>query len=141
MYDYYIKANLIAYTPGDESNDLWNKEYKLSEVETVDFKNSNSYNVSKNVKIDYQTIKNEYESYRASSKVLSNAKLIVELVVNNHGKYQTLDDFDFGANSKLEIPLSESTFQIKKNISVNGDTKTIEKNPIMISKLLLLWLE
>lgn len=145
-YDYYVKARLVAYTPGDESNDLWTKDYKMSDVETIEFKDTNSYNITKNIKIDYQNFKEEYEKYRASSMVSSSAKLIVELVVNNHGKYKTLDEIDFQANSKIEIPLSDSTFQILKNSTAIGETKTIEKKEknekrtyILIVKIIL-WL-
>lgn len=143
-YDYYVKARLVAYTPGDESDDLWNKEYKLSDVETIDFNNRNNYNINKNIKIDFPIFKEEYERYRASSMISSSAKLIVELVINNHGEYKLLDDFDFQANLKVEIPVSDSTFQITKTSSALGETKTIDKkeqsdkkNIIVIVKVIL----
>lgn len=143
-YDYYVRARLIAYTPGDESDDLWNKEYKLSDVETSEFKDGSSYKINKNVKIDFQTFKEEYDRYRASSMVSSSAKLVVELIVNNQGKYKLLDDFKFQANSKVEIPISDSTFQIKKTSSAIGETKTVDKkvqsdkkNFIIIVKVIL----
>lgn len=143
-YDYYVRARLVAYTPGDENDDLWNKEYKLSNVETIEVKDSNNYKINKNIKVDFQNFKEEYDSYRASSKVSSSAKLIVELIVNNHGKYKLLDDFDFQANSKVEIPLSDSTFQITKNSTAMGETKTVDKkvqsdkkNFIIIVKVIL----
>lgn len=126
-YDYYVKARLVAYTPGDETDDLWTKEYKMSDVETVEFKDTSGYNITKNIKINFQEFKEEYENYRASSMISSNAKLVVELVVNNHSKYKYADEIDFQANSKLEIPLSDSTFQITKSSTATGETKTIEK--------------
>lgn len=123
-YDYYINAKLVAYTPGDETDDLWNKEYKLTDVDTIDFDQSNSYRIDKNMQIDFQKYLQEYEEYRSSSKIASNAKLVIELVVNNHGEYKKQDKLDFTSSSKLVIPISDSTFQITKDVV--SECKTLE---------------
>lgn len=146
-YEYYLKAKVIAYTPGNESDDLWTKEYKLSDVETVNFNNDSNYAINKSVDIDYKIYKEDFENYRALSGVSANAKLIIELVITNTGKYPNIDDFTYSAASKLEMPLSDATFKITKSSSVNDDTHKIiklseENDELVFTKIIgiLLWI-
>lgn len=145
-YDYYVRAKVIAYTPGNENDDLWTKEYKLTDVESVSFNNERKYQIDKSIDIDFQTFKGDFENYRNASGVTASAKLIVELVVNNNGKYPNLDDFNYNASSKLEMPLSDATFKISRSTSINDDVHRIikfneESNEIVFTKIIgvLLW--
>lgn len=126
-YDYYVKAKLIAYTPGNEEDDLWIKEYNLSEPENVGVNNDSSYQIKKSVDIDYQMFKNDFESYRSVTGVNASAKLVVELVVNNKGEYPDLDGFEYSSSVKMEMPLSDSTFKIKTYLADNEGTHRIVK--------------
>ena len=127
-YNYYIKAELIAYVPGNKKDELWKKEYQLTEVDTVDFINNSTYQVNQNVKIDYQMYRNDYENYLNNTAISSDAILIVELIVNNHGTYPDLDNFAYQSVVKLEIPISESTFKINTSSTIKNEEKKISKS-------------
>lgn len=129
-YSYYVKAKLIAYTPGDETDDLWTKEYVLSDVETVDFNDDFDYYIDKDIDIDFQKYVDDYNLFKISSTVSSNAKLVVELIVNNSSEYSGVDDIQFESSLLLSIPIGEPTYKIDA-ISKIGKSKTIsniEKN-------------
>lgn len=126
-YEYYVQAKLIAYTPGDEDNDLWTKEYRLTDVETASILKDSSYAIKKSVDIDYHMFKNDFETYRITTGVNANAKLIVELIVNNHGEYPDLDNFDYSSSVKMEFPLGDTTFKIKTTTTDEEDKHRIVK--------------
>lgn len=126
-YEYYVQAKLIAYNSEDPSEDLWTKEYKLTDLESVSVKDDSNYRLFKSVDVDYQFYRREFLNYKNSLGVNVNAKLVVEMVINNHGNYPNLDDFEYGSWVKLEMPLDDATFKIKTNSSVNQDTHKIVK--------------
>ena len=126
-YEYYVQAKLIAYNSEDPSEDLWTKEYKLTDLESVSVKDDSNYRLFKSVDVDYQFYRREFLNYKNSLGVNVNAKLVVEMVINNRGNYPNLDDFEYGSWVKLEMPLDDATFKIKTNSSVNQDTHKIVK--------------
>lgn len=126
-YEYYVKAKLVVYTRGHEDEDLWTREYRLSDVETVNLKNDTNYSLRKTIDIDYQKYLSDFDNYRTSAGIQADAKLIVEMVINNHGEYPNLDSFDYPASIKMEMPLNDATFKIKTSTSVNEDTHKIVK--------------
>lgn len=126
-YDYYVRAKLIVFTPGHEDEDLWTREYKLSDVETVNIKNDTNYSLRKTIDIDYQKYREDFDNYRRNAGVQADAKLIVEMIINNHGEYPNLDNFDFSSTIKMEMPLNDATFKIKTSTSVNDDAHKIVK--------------
>ncbi len=126
-YDYYVRAKLIVFTPGHEDEDLWTREYKLSDVETVNIKNDTNYSLRKTIDIDYQKYREDFDNYRRNAAVQADAKLIVEMIINNHGEYPNLDNFDFSSTIKMEMPLNDATFKIKTSTSVNDDAHKIVK--------------
>ena len=126
-YDYYVRAKLIVFTPGHEDEDLWTREYKLSDVETVNIKNDINYSLRKTIDIDYQKYREDFDNYRRNAGVQADAKLIVEMIINNHGEYPNLDNFDFSSTIKMEMPLNDATFKIKTSTSVNDDAHKIVK--------------
>lgn len=126
-YEYYVRAKIIAYTPDAEDEDLWTKEYKLSEVEAVSVNKDSNYHLAKSIDIDYNKFKNDFETFRVTTGVNAVAKLVVELVINNYGEYPNLGDFKYGATLKLEMPLGDSTFKIKTISSTNDDAHKIAK--------------
>ncbi len=126
-YDYYVRAKLIVFTPCHEDEDLWTREYKLSDVETVNIKNDTNYSLRKTIDIDYQKYREDFDNYRRNAGVQADAKLIVEMIINNHGEYPNLDNFDFSSTIKMEMPLNDATFKIKTSTSVNDDAHKIVK--------------
>ncbi len=126
-YDYYVKAKLVAFNPGDEEADLWTKEYNLCDKETVNFVSDDSYQLKKTIDINFQEFRADFENYKATTGVMASAKLIVEFICNNEGKYKGIDDFSYSASTKLEFPVSDATFKINTSTSVNNDTHKIIK--------------
>lgn len=126
-YEYYIKAKLVAYTPLNEDDDLWVKEYDLTDKESVHIVKDSSYSVRKSVDIDYNKFKNDFDNYTHMTNVNASAKLIVELVVNNKGEYPKLDNFQYVSSVGMEFPLGDTTFKIKKMATTNDDEHKIVK--------------
>jgi hypothetical protein len=146
-YEYYVKAKLIAYTPGDESDDLWTKNYNLSSTENEVFNDLNNYSISKNIKINYQEYLSEYNKYRASSAVASSCNLVVELVIKNNSKYSGVDDIEFNRIIKVNIPISDPTFKITYKDNLSSNMQTVKSiSSINITKIIyrvigaLLWI-
>jgi hypothetical protein len=126
-YEYYVKANLVAYTPGDENDDLWTKEYILSNSEKSEFNNTNNYNINKNIIINYQDYLSEYNKYRSSSAVASSCHLIIDFIVYNKGEYTGIDDIEFNRTIKVDIPISDPTFKVTYSDNLSGEMQTISK--------------
>lgn len=127
-YDYYVIAKLIAYTPGgNEEDDLWTKEYKLSDVESINVIEDSNYHIEKTVDIDYHMYKNDFDNYKNLTGINASAKLIIEFIVNNRGEYAGVDNFEYASSSKMEMPLGDSTFKIKTSKTANGDLHKIVK--------------
>ena len=99
----------------------------MTDLESVSVKDDSNYRLFKSVDVDYQFYRREFLNYKNSLGVNVNAKLVVEMVINNHGNYPNLDDFEYGSWVKLEMPLDDATFKIKTNSSVNQDTHKIVK--------------
>ena len=128
---YSVESYYYVYNTGYKNEKIYISErknlYPLSEKE---IKNQKEIVNEASVKIDYKEYLQRYLSYKASSKVSCQGLLIVEFKVNNNIKTNDVEDNNSSV-TKLEIPLSESTFKITSSSTSNGKTVKInelEKN-------------
>ena len=128
---YSVESYYYVYNTGYKNEKIYISErknlYPLSEKE---IKNQKEIVNEASVKIDYKEYLQRYLSYKASSKVSCQGLLIVEFKVNNNVKTNDVEDNNSSV-TKLEIPLSESTFKITSSSTSNGKTVKInelEKN-------------
>lgn len=132
-YEYQVKANLIAFTPGREDEELWKREYSLSELEMADFTNDSNYQIDKLVSINYSSILSDYLGYQASSPVATSAKLVVDFVANNRANYVGLDEFTYTNKISMELPIGDATFKIRKEVKdgvVRQNVKSVDDNSV-----------
>lgn len=125
-YQTNIKATLIVYEPGNIENDYWKKTYN---IETGDKKDvlGKDYHIIKNIKVDYNQYLNDYQEYKSSSVISHDAKLIVEMIVNNNAKYKDLSPINNKSILTINIPLSEASFKITTNENLAKDTVNYDK--------------
>lgn len=127
-YNYYLDGEIIVYDPNNNDNIYWNKTYNLSKNVTNKFVDSGSYNLDFDYNLDFQQYLNEYNDFkRKDPSVISDAKFIIKLHIDNKSKYSDMDNINFASEITYEIPLSESTFKISKNMNLANDSKTLTK--------------
>lgn len=124
-YSYYVTAKLVAYTPGDVSDDLWVKDYILSDKESVDFVQEKGYLITKDIDIDFRKYLEDYNQFRNSSAVSSQALLFVEFHIQNDGRYNGVDDFKYNSVMSIEVPLGEATFKINTSKKLSSGENVI----------------
>lgn len=126
-YDYKIVATLKVFEPGNENNVYWSPTYNLTDEETVDFNRDSSYRILKEVEIDFNKYLNEYNNYKSQSYLPTDAKLLVEFIIENGGEYTGLDSINHSASMLLEIPLNDASFTINTVNSVKPEEQKIIK--------------
>ena len=120
-YEYNIFAKLVI-TPEDNSKVLFDEKYILKSENVVNnFYNSNKYNLSQSIKLDYNYYNDLANSFKSTYGVNCNSKLYVGLEINTNGKdanYQT----GFNNSNNMEIVFSLT----KKQVDINTDTATLD---------------
>lgn len=129
--NYYSEAYYYVYNTGYKNEKIYISEREtLLPVFEKDIINQDKIINEGIVKVDYKKYLQRYLAYKSSSKISSQALLIVEFKSNN----DILVDNDRKNNNcivKLEIPLSESTFKITSSSTCDGKTikiNELEKN-------------
>lgn len=125
---YSVEAHWFAYNTGYKNEKIYISDTEtlvpLSEKKVI---NQDEINNSVTTKVDYKKYLQSYLSYKSSSKVSSQALLVVEYKVINEVKTKGMENINNDDIIKLEIPLSENTFKISSKSTTTGRYKTINK--------------
>ena len=122
-YKYTIYANLVI-TPEDSTSVLFDETYiLLSDTVSNMFKNSDKYNLSETVKLDYNHYNDLANTFKATYGVSCDSTLYVGLTVDTDGKdlkYET--DFNSSNNVKIAFSLTKKQVDIDMKLA-NLDTR------------------
>ena len=121
---YYIKGTIMANKNstnfGDNTN-YWEKEYKLTEPQTINYKNKRSVSLSQNIKFDYQKYNEILKKFKKEYSLLADGNFKLELVVNSKSKNDNFEEeMKIDSFVSLDMPLSEKTIE-KYFIEKNND--------------------
>ena len=128
---YSIKATITGQYEGTKSNssgELWKKNYTILNETDVTNQNTSTYQINKNVKINYNSYNAEVESYRASTHLAIDAELKVVMEIKSYEMPFNSNDFNRNKPIKtdeiaLVIPLNSSTTQINKKFESRSSGK------------------
>lgn len=128
-YKYKVTATLIATERGDSSKVVLKKNEILLPEKTVDKTNSNNFNITENLKIDYDKYNSIISAFKKDYALSIDSKVVIDMVVSVDGKYQLVDDPIISTKSlKLEIPLSEQTININLDYQKVGNYANNEQS-------------
>ena len=118
--NYNVFAKLVI-TPEDNSKVLFNEKYILKSEKVVNnFNDSNKYNLSQEIKLDYNYYNDLANTFKSTYGVNCNSKLYVGLEVDTKGK-DTIYQTDFKNLNNMEIVFSLA----KKQVDINTDAATL----------------
>lgn len=125
---YVVEAHWFAYNTGYKNEKIYISDTEnlvpLCERKVI---NQDEINNSITTKIDYKKYLQSYLSYKSSSKISSQALLVVEYKVINEVQAKGMENINNDDTVKLEIPLSENTFKITSKSTTTGKYKKISK--------------
>lgn len=123
-YSYYIKATLLVDTATGKN--IYKKEDMILEKQSFSKENNTKFDISENVKIDYDRYNNIASNFINQYDINANSKVVVALYVDVDGKHS---DFDKSISDKavvsLEIPLTNKTVDINMNYELSNDVNAI----------------
>ena len=127
-YKYWITADLVAKEKGDDSKIVYEKEYPLLNTKEFKFKDSDSFTINENVKIDYGYFNNIMNSFRQDYGLSLDSNLIVKLHVEFTGKEDSIkQDISNSQDMELTIPLTEQTINVNMDYTEINDYEVVEE--------------
>ena len=117
-YTAKITKTLVAYAPGS-TEPLYSTEPEV-EDETNESYGTKDIIVQKYIDVNYQQYLNKYKAWARTSKVSSDAKLIIKYEVINKGSYNSLKEISTNDYYTVTIPLSDTTFKISETTNVKS---------------------
>ncbi len=135
---YYLKAVISADKTSDpeSSGEYWSKEYRLSDVSTVEFEKARQTNFDTSVSVDYAYYNSILESFREEYPVASNGTIKISLVVENTVDAESFSDpIKFNSELNLSLPLLEKAVEAKIDVETGNKANEFKthlkaKNPI-----------
>ena len=118
-YSYQVKAEIVGQVvDGNNKNqEIWNKNYQLTEPTEYQSVEDDHFNLSHNLKISYAQYRNLVKSYENAYNIGLDAYLKVNFIVTYNVELPN-DDKEKHTNSdtiELRIPLSDITSTVNKN--------------------------
>lgn len=138
-YSYYVKADVSVTDSQDKSKIIYSNSDKLTEPVYFTRQNSNGFNISQNVKVDYSKYNDLVKTFKSSYAISANSNLVLSLCVEIvDEKGNMIRSYDSSDSSKITIPLTEQMIDISidsKNIN-NSNNVNIYKEFSIGNKLL-----
>lgn len=132
-YTYYIKASLLANKADNDTQSYWKKEYTLKDKQTNTFTKTGNFNISENVKINYQDYNELLTSFKKEYGLAVNGNLKIELIVDSKAKYKDSKKVvENKSTMNIEVPLTQLSVDIK--IDTNP---TVKSNTVIVDNILL----
>lgn len=129
-YTYKLISTLVLTEQGKDDI-LWQKDFDLSNAETLNFDNSMTFGIEKEVDINYDYYNDLVTSFKKDYGVFVDANLIVKLQIDTELDYYG-NNFFVQSVPSINIPLIEKTIEIDiKTIDNDVKTETLKytKNP------------
>ena len=125
-YKYYVKASIYANKPNGETGYYWFKDFSLSDPQEIDIQDTQSFMVTKNVKLNYDEYNQILNSFKKEYSMQTNGQLYVSMIVESvtTGEEYT-NNIELSSDLKLTVPLLQQTVET-----------SIDKNAISQSKML-----
>lgn len=111
-YKYYIRASIYANKPNGETGYYWFKDYSLSDPQEFDIQDTQSFMITKNVKLNYDEYNQILNSFKKEYSMQTNGQLYVSMIVESvtSGEEYT-DNIEISSDLKLSIPLLQQTVE------------------------------
>lgn len=127
----------------DESgnNTFLEKEYKLSDPETVQLKNDKNIKLSKEINIDYDYYNNLANSFNITYGINTNSSLNLYLNINRDVNADFIKENELDNNNSilLSIPLSQKAVNIKMDYKeIENNDKVLSNQKLKLSNIILL---
>ena len=119
-YAYNIVATLVVTEQGKDTI-LWSKDYNLTEVAKINFKDHRDIFVSDDTIINYDYYNNIVSSFKKDYAVPIDAYLMVKLGVQTEIVNAEDNIYEINDEPSLKIPLSEQTIEISMEESNNKE--------------------
>lgn len=139
-YEYYIKSTILANKEGSDETNYWSKSYNLTEPEIIEFNEQDNFNITTNVKIDYQKYSNLLKKFRKEYGLSIDGILKIELIINSVSNYAGMKkNIELNSTAEMNIPLTEQAieFSIEHN-EINDSGKVEETIKIKEIKYIIL---
>ena len=127
-YNYEVNATLYGEYRGnvdDTDSKLWIKEYNLMPNTIKEVNDVNSFSISEDINLNFQSFNAEVVNFKSALNVPINAYLEVIMTIKMNGKANSCDIID-NETQKFVIPLNQLTFKISKD-EKNNDHKLITR--------------
>lgn len=140
-YTFYVQADIAVTSSEDKSKIIYSKTDKLTQPSTIIKENSNGFNISQNVNINYDKYNNLVKGFKSSYAINANSNLILSLFVEiedeKGNKIKSLDKDTI----KLTIPLTEQMIDISmdSNEINNSNNVNIYKDFNISNKITFLF--
>ena len=119
-YTYYVRGTIAADKIKEDDGSYWSKSYVLTEPVTLYYDNQNSFNVSTNVKIDYQKYNSLLNEFKKDYGISFNGVFRVELIVNSESKTDNIDkEIPVESLVEVKIPLTQQVIDLSIDLSNN----------------------
>lgn len=115
-YKYYIEAELTIFERTKSDNVIFKKKDILVEDMLESGTDTNVFNISKDIKINYDEYNNLVKLFKTDYNISADSNLKVTLYIEVGGSYEKFE-YPIKANNLMEItiPLSEQMFNISTN--------------------------
>lgn len=127
-YTYYIKGTMAADKLKEDDNSYWSKSYVLKEPTTIHYDNQNSFNISANVKVDYQQYNSLLSEFKKDYGISFNGIFKVELIVNSQSKSDNIDkEIPVKSLVEVKIPLTQQVIDLSIGLSNNDTNNSVSE--------------
>lgn len=127
-YRYVINAEVLVYQKGETSKVLLSQPYTLVPEKKANYKESNSFNIYENLKINYSQYNNIVSEFKKDYSLSVEGVLKITLYIFMNGKYEEIaQPISSSQTMSLSMPLTEQTINIGASYKEINDANIIEE--------------
>lgn len=131
-YRYLIKADVTVHEKNDATKILYQKSETLIPERTMNYKDSNSFMIRENIKINYSQYNDIVASFKKDYSLALESDLKVTLYIFMNGTYEELEQpLSSTQTMILSMPLTEQTINIGMNYKEVNDSNIVEEYSIV----------
>ena len=138
-YSYYVKADVAVTDSQDKTKVIYSKSDKLTEPVIYTKESSNGFNISQNIKVNYDKYNDLVKSFKSSYAISANSNLTLSLCVQiQDEKGNMIRSYESSDAMKLKIPLTEQMIDItmdSKSVNNNNNNVSVYKDFSISNKI------
>lgn len=137
-YTFYVQSDIVITSSEDKSKIIYSKTDKLTQPSTIIKENSNGFNISQNVNINYDEYNELVKGFKSSYAINADSNLILSLFIEiEDEKGNKIKSLDKDA-IRLTIPLTEQMIDISmdSNEINNSNNVNIYKDFSISNKII-----